>query len=408
MAPPSTIVMFLSPKRRNYRFITILLYTFFRRGDTFFRCSETRLSARCGFFGVGYSLYIGVPETENCTQICAYFPLFQPQEYICGYCTAPPTQSPTIVPSPTSSPFEIYLDLDVLITDRELFRRARDTWTSIIQSDLPSVESVSLEKGMLTGNCRYPTTINDIYICCQYIDIDGEGGVVGRTAILATRNDTTALPVVSRIRLDNDDLVGLKDAGIFQQVVEHELAHALGFGILWGPRNLTRTVNGTCEYTGVKAIAEYRALTGCSRIPTTCGHWREECLNRELMTDSADLASALSRVTIASMADLGYDVSYDSAESFSRVDVSVSCLLQCPARSLMEVVVERTRYLGEALFRQRRHLSHKGYMNAVRHGLSVMKQESIVASNHLSSAAINVLYMENRVIFSVPVHRGLF
>jgi hypothetical protein len=402
------MVMLLSPLRRDYRLIAILLYTLFRGGDAaFFRCSETRL-ARCGLFGLGYSMYVGVPETENCTQICAYFPIVRPQEYICGYCTVPPTQSPTLLPSPTSSPFEIYLDLDVLITDRELFRRARDTWTSVIQSNLPSVASVNLESGMLTGNCRYPTTINDIYICCQYIDIDGEGGVVGRTAILATRNDTKGLPVVSRIRLDNDDLISLKDAGIFQQVVEHELAHALGFGILWGPRNLTRTVNGTCEYTGVRAIAEYRAITGCNRIPTTCGHWREECLNRELMTDSADLTSALSRVTIASMADLGYDVSYDSAESFSRVDVAVSCLLQCPARSLMELVFENTRHLGEVVFRHRRRLSHKGYMNAVRHGISVMKQESIAASNHRQSVAINVLYMEDRVIFSVPVHRDLF
>jgi hypothetical protein len=364
---------------------------------------------RCGFFGLRYALHLGEPGTESCMQICVVLPIFAGSEYECGYCDPRPTRPPAIAPAPTPASFEISLDLDIPLADRAIFRRAQDTWTNIITGGLPDVASSSLEGGVLDGTCRYPTIINDVYICCQYIDIDGEGGVVGRTAILATRNDTDGLPIVARIRLDNDDVASLKNAGTLQQVIEHEIAHALGFGILWGSKNLTKVVSGNCEYTGAKAIAEYRNLTGCGKIPTTCGHWKEDCLNRELMTSSLDANAAISIVTIASMVDLGYEVDYSSADSFSKIDITFSCLLQCPARNLNEIenqeFVRRRLDDGSEYTGRHRRLSDKGYLDAVRHGRTVLEQETAHPSKNLEHETIYILYMENDALYSVPVRR---
>ena len=47
-------------------------------------------------------------------------------------------------------------------------------------------------------------------------------------------------------------------------------------------------------------------------------HWSEECLGNELMTGVLDFGqNPLSRITIASLEDFGYEVDYDGAEPFS-------------------------------------------------------------------------------------------
>jgi hypothetical protein len=94
-------------------------------------------------------------------------------------------------------------------------------------------------------------------------------------------------------------------------------------------------VENNCPYMGESATSEYRALTGCDSIPieqegstgSSCRHWSETCLDTELMSPVLDgTSNPLSRVTIASLADLGYNVDYSTAESFTRDDIDPSCL----------------------------------------------------------------------------------
>jgi hypothetical protein len=44
--------------------------------------------------------------------------------------------------------------------------------------------------------------------------------------------------------------------------------HVLGIGTLWAEKGL---VNTNCDYLGVKAKAEYKALSFCNTLPSTCG-----------------------------------------------------------------------------------------------------------------------------------------
>jgi Leishmanolysin len=106
-------------------------------------------------------------------------------------------------------------------------------------------------------------------------------------------------------------------------------------GTIWDNFNLVKYAgdgdkNGCDDnprYTGPKGIAEYKKLGGADAdVPVengfgqgSCeGHWREAIFKKELMTSFLnDGTNPLSKLSIASMEDLGYTVSYGSAEVYS-------------------------------------------------------------------------------------------
>jgi hypothetical protein len=411
------MVTIVSLRRKEIRLIaTTLICAFIQRVETislFSNRCRLLFTKRCGFLQLGSLIRYGEQGAEECIEKCSYTFLFEDRGYTCGSCTVEALPAPTVAPLPSS--FGIYLDLDIPVVDRALFRRARDTWTNIIRSELVDIELSELsDTTPLDGNCVYPEVIDDTYICCQYIDIDGAGKVVGRTTILAIRDEiddgfNNGLPISARIRLDNADIDTLISGGNFQDVIEHEIAHALGFGILWGTKGLITqsATGGSCEYTGPNAIAEYSDISGCDYIPTTCGHWDEDCFGREIMTDTIDITTVVSRVTVASMEDLGYEVDYSYADQFSQVDISVYCLLQCPKRNLMDSKwgnnVRHPIDISNGITRRRRRLSDKGYANAVQHGQAVLEQESSLSAKQPKNSTIYILYMEENELYSIPV-----
>jgi hypothetical protein len=104
----------------------------------------------------------------------------------------------------------------------------------------------------------------------------------------------------------------------------------LGMGTLWELMGLLQgagTVNPV--FTGENAMREFAALIG-SDTPTPVpvenkgeagtrdGHWRETVFGNELMTGILDTsANPVSRMTVAAMEDMGYQVNLDAAEGFS-------------------------------------------------------------------------------------------
>jgi Leishmanolysin len=92
-----------------------------------------------------------------------------------------------------------------------------------------------------------------------------------------------------------------------------------------------------CPYLGAKATAEYRAISGCKALPTEldtlggtgsrCSHFDEVCLQRELMTPAVNngVQNPLSRITIASLEDLGYVVSYTQADAYRSTNLGPGC-----------------------------------------------------------------------------------
>jgi hypothetical protein len=81
-----------------------------------------------------------------------------------------------------------------------------------------------------------------------------------------------------------------------------------------GPNALAKFLEvGGAQYTGNKVPVE-NAFSGTG---SNCAHWRESVLDREIMTSQLDGGfNPLSVVTIGSLADIGYTVSYANADPF--------------------------------------------------------------------------------------------
>jgi hypothetical protein len=181
------------------------------------------------------------------------------------------------------------------------------------------------------------TAIEDVIVMVNISPIDGEGGVLAQAGPCAFRedNDLTAIGVVT---LDQTDLARMTGTQTLTDVIFHEIGHVLGFGTLWDGfgctaetplcRNYVEGGSGDDPtFTGPDAVREWRALGGTGDVPientggsgTRLSHWREATFDSEVMTgfiESVGTRNPLSRMTIASFADLGYTVSYATAEPY--------------------------------------------------------------------------------------------
>lgn len=113
--------------------------------------------------------------------------------------------------------------------------------------------------------------------------------------------------------------------GKLEDVILHEMGHIIGIGTLWGRNNLLDAEKNYLVET--RATAVWNKDWGCVGTPpvekdggsgTAFAHWDEQCLSKELMTGNLDpgLAIPFSRLTIASVEDLGYTVNYNAADNF--------------------------------------------------------------------------------------------
>jgi hypothetical protein len=140
------------------------------------------------------------------------------------------------------------------------------------------------------------------------VSIDGAGGVLGQAGWDQVRAGSY-LPSRGIMEFDSADAAAYQAAGLFDDIVLHEMLHTIGFGTIWSYLGLT---NGS-SYTGAAANAAY---PGGELVPletdggpgTAYSHWDEGSAlgSNELMTGYIDGDNYLSYTTIASLADLGY------------------------------------------------------------------------------------------------------
>ncbi len=237
-----------------------------------------------------------------------------------------------------TSPFNIEVRFLGGLTDRQkdAFKSAADRWSRMIVGDLPSV--------VVDGE-----VIDDVLILAQGQAIDGPGRILGQAGPtrLRPRNAGNAafIPAKGTMAFDTADLQDMEQRGTLNDVITHEMGHVLGIGTIWMQKRLLQgagTANPT--FTGRTAEAEYGRLRNLGPTPvpvenmggpgTADSHWRESVFGNELMTGFVAAAlNPLSRMTVASLQDLGYVVNLNAAEPYNlpnHLEMAEAGLLMAP------------------------------------------------------------------------------
>jgi hypothetical protein len=217
----------------------------------------------------------------------------------------------------TTSPFRIDLVFGCGLAPSHMaaFDEAAYRWTRVIVGDLPGVN--------VGGQ-----VIDDVVIFAEGVNLDGPGGVLGQAGPTAFR-PMGGLPYAGIMQFDTADLVNMENEGTLVDVITHEMGHVLGIGTLWPARNLI-TNPGTpfVGYVGPWGMKARSDLLGEDQIRpvevedmhgpgSADAHWRESVYSNELMSSLITArGNPLSRMTVASLADLGYQVDLSAAEFY--------------------------------------------------------------------------------------------
>lgn len=177
------------------------------------------------------------------------------------------------------------------------------------------------------GHAVNGTSVDDVIVVIDIAPIDGPGRVLGQAGPCGLRN--TGLPFAGVLTLDSEDLQPLIGSITLTHIIAHEIGHILGIGTLWQRFNLVQgTGTDDPRFSGQQAVAAYQALGGAGLVPlenqggqgTVEGHLRETVFDRALMTGFSEqrgVFQPLTRVSIGSLADIGYQVDLSAADPFS-------------------------------------------------------------------------------------------
>ncbi len=200
------------------------------------------------------------------------------------------------------------------------FRRAASRWSRVIVGDLPAVQHEG-------------DTIDDLLIVAEGLELDGPNQVLGQSGPTVLRGRDAGphafLPAKGEMSFDVADLEAMQREGTLEDVIAHEMGHVLGIGTIWSRKRLI--VGATSDdpvFRGKQARAAYGQLLAQKPTPvpienlggkgTRNSHWRESIFGNELMSGFVEFApNPISIVTVASLADLGYEVDLSRAEGFS-------------------------------------------------------------------------------------------
>jgi len=158
--------------------------------------------------------------------------------------------------------------------------------------------------------------------------LDGRLGRVAQAGPTSVYRDNTIQMGLSAsirsgiLQFDRWDYWSSRRAHLDCQIVKHELLHVLGFGTIdrWYD-SLTR--GGS--YIGNRGVDVWRNEMGQTGFPplestggrgTAGAHWSEHRFGNEIGTGYLSSTNKLSRLTLAALIDLGYDVDLDEADSY--------------------------------------------------------------------------------------------
>ena len=232
------------------------------------------------------------------------------------------------------------------------FATAASVWGTYITGD---VTDITVRDGDNASTvCGFDDTtpltrVDDLLIFARIRYIDGPNGILGQAGPRRVRQGAESneefLPYIGCMEFDEADIEILENEGLLDETILHEMGHVVGVGTIWEAKGLLSYDGAKCLesenqiFTGAGAMAEYaelgRPVGRSGPVPveddfgegTKCGHWREAEFDNELMTGiiEEEGINPFSRMTIASLGDLGYAVDVSQGEPYSLPSCSPNC-----------------------------------------------------------------------------------
>lgn len=208
------------------------------------------------------------------------------------------------------------------------------SWTTELKAAM--IQATEFLSDIITGDLPDAivgsSLIDDVRINATLTAMDGVGGKLGSGGMEAYRSGSY-LTTVGRMSFDEADAVNLLSKGLWDDVISHEILHALGFGLTWNALGLVTTVGTDMRFNGDNATLaynqEFAAIAGADSLSdvgvpietdggsgTAGKHWDEATFGSELMTGWISNNAPISTMTIAALEDMGYQTVFDPAAYF--------------------------------------------------------------------------------------------
>ena len=212
---------------------------------------------------------------------------------------------------------ELVFLADLTETQKNVLQYAVLRWMSVIKDDLPDYEFTQSRSGKC-GDHSYEIPagerIDDLRIYVSTFELDGATGSAG----IHVLREETHLPVLGCMKM------ALKKINLLITGL-HEITHLLGFGSNWRNFGFYQDLDGDTHFNGPLAIAAFDEAGGSdyagAKVPLekvhsgAAAHWRPSVFPGELMHPGG--GSALSAITVQSLADLGYGVDVTQADEYT-------------------------------------------------------------------------------------------
>ena len=173
-------------------------------------------------------------------------------------------------------------------------------WTDYQKSI--AVSQAELLSENITGDMPGANGIDDLRINFYKENLDGAGGIWGRGGVVEARADGTVLE--GRVRLDNADLGTAEDWGMMDELMLHEMLHALGWGTTWNQSGLTSNGYFTGE-TAMDVFGGAIPLDGSGAHLSNSG-----ATQPEIGSAAFGAGETISDLTLAILEDMGYETIY--------------------------------------------------------------------------------------------------
>ncbi len=198
------------------------------------------------------------------------------------------------------------------------------TWSDAAKAQAyAAAETIS---DIVTGDLPSYNGIDDIRITLTSTSIDGTGGTWGKGGYDILRSDTK-LAATGHVTIDSADIPQALQLGLLDDLLQHEMLHAMGFGTAWTTMGLVDDYNGDLRFNGTHATQVYNTLFDAiaSRDPlsdrgvpietdggsSAAGkHWDEATFGNEIMSTMLNYSNNTTQLTVAALEDMGYQTTF--------------------------------------------------------------------------------------------------